>query len=56
MWRDPRLPPSFRHLAPSVARHIPANRTLVALERLADSLDKRYEITQRIAERLRTDQ
>jgi hypothetical protein len=35
-WRDPRLPPSYRRLAPSLAARIPVNRLRWALEQMVD--------------------
>jgi hypothetical protein len=53
-WRDPRLPPSYKHLAPSMAAHIPVNRAIHAVNRLLDSMDastaRWAEIDKRLAE------
>lgn len=51
-WRDPRLPPSYRHLAPEVAAHIPANRINHAVGLLIDSMDARLDQLDAMTDRL----
>jgi hypothetical protein len=51
-YRDPLLPPSYRDLAPSVARHIPVNRAREAVERLLDRQAASYARIARLDELL----
>jgi hypothetical protein len=51
-YRDPRLPPSYAHLAPTVAARIPANRIRHAIERLSDSLQAREDLLGEMTDRI----